>query len=288
MKITIGVPVYNGASHLGESLACLERQTRGDFKVLVFDNCSTDETPAIVRAFCDRDSRFIYFRQAENRGPARNFADVLDAADTPYFMWRAHDDLSSDDFIEKTAAILDGNEGLALAASRVVSEKIMPDGSIARTREIPFRLVRKSGRVANITANLGVMHQSWFYGLWRRAAIHDIWHRIYGAYPYAWASDFLMIYAALVGGGIGGTDGAVFRQRIFAKPSQHASQAAPRDAADLKTRRDLFAHLCRVEAGFDALPTLDRLRLGLAIDRFTSDRVGSRQKLLKLRLKAQR
>ena len=42
VPITIGVPVYNGADLLDESLACLARQTFRDFKVLIFDNASTD------------------------------------------------------------------------------------------------------------------------------------------------------------------------------------------------------------------------------------------------------
>ena len=47
--ITIGLPVYNGADLLDEGLACIARQTFGDFKVLIFDNASTDGTAAAVR-----------------------------------------------------------------------------------------------------------------------------------------------------------------------------------------------------------------------------------------------
>jgi len=40
VPITIGVPVYNGADLLDESLACLARQTFRDFKVLMLDAAS--------------------------------------------------------------------------------------------------------------------------------------------------------------------------------------------------------------------------------------------------------
>ena len=55
VPITIGVPVYNGADLLDESLACLARQTFGDFKVLIYDNASTDATPEIARRWAERD-----------------------------------------------------------------------------------------------------------------------------------------------------------------------------------------------------------------------------------------
>ena len=66
VSVTIGVPVFNGARFLDGSLACLARQTFSDFKVLIFDNASTDGTVEIARAWAARDARFHYFRQPEN------------------------------------------------------------------------------------------------------------------------------------------------------------------------------------------------------------------------------
>ncbi len=83
MTITIGVPVFNGGAMLRECLTCLRDQTFRDFAVLIYDNASTDDTAAIAREFAASDARFTYFRQPENRGPAQNFIDVLEAASTP-------------------------------------------------------------------------------------------------------------------------------------------------------------------------------------------------------------
>lgn len=81
VPITIGVPVYNGAALLDESLACLARQTFRDFKVLIFDNASTDGTSDIGKAWAARDGRFHYVRQPRNVGAIDNFRDVLLAAE---------------------------------------------------------------------------------------------------------------------------------------------------------------------------------------------------------------
>ncbi len=109
-----------------------------------------------------------------------------------------------------------------------------------------------------------------------------VFHRIYGAYPYAWASDFLMLYSVLIRDGIVGTDATTFRTRIVRKSSQHVSQAEPRDFRDLSVRRTRFRDICLAEANDRHVDGIDRLRLFWAIDRFTSRRVGSRSKVIKL------
>jgi hypothetical protein len=59
----IGVPLYSGAVLFDESLACLVRQTFGDFKVLICANASTDAMPEIARGWADRGDRFRHVRQ---------------------------------------------------------------------------------------------------------------------------------------------------------------------------------------------------------------------------------
>ena len=112
VPITIGVPVYNGADLLDESLACLARQTFGDFKVLIFDNASTDGTAEIAQSWTARDGRFHYLRQPSNVGGVTNFRDVLRAAESPWFTWRADDDLSADDYVETLYRLADAFAGL--------------------------------------------------------------------------------------------------------------------------------------------------------------------------------
>jgi hypothetical protein len=57
-QISVVVPAYNLEKYIAEALFSLEHQSFTDFEVLVVDDGSTDNTPEIVKAFCDRDSRF--------------------------------------------------------------------------------------------------------------------------------------------------------------------------------------------------------------------------------------
>src|SRR5262245_33518597 len=122
-QVTVGVPVYNGEALLEKCLDNLRAQTYPHFKVVILDNASTDGRAAIAQHFVERDTRFSYKRQPFNKGNRQNFIDALALADTPYFMWRADDDLSDANYIAELARLLDENPTAALAVGRVVRDK---------------------------------------------------------------------------------------------------------------------------------------------------------------------
>ena len=57
-RLSIGLPVYDGAEFLGQSIESLLGQAYEDFELIISDNASTDETPEICRRYArlDRDS----------------------------------------------------------------------------------------------------------------------------------------------------------------------------------------------------------------------------------------
>ncbi len=116
---TIGLPVFNGASTVANAIASLLGQTREDFKLIVADNASTDETGTICLDLAARDSRIRYVRHAKNMGAPRNFAWVLERADTPFFMWAAADDTWSPTYAARNLAVLEARADFVCSVSRV-------------------------------------------------------------------------------------------------------------------------------------------------------------------------
>jgi glycosyltransferase involved in cell wall biosynthesis len=108
-KVSIGVPVYNGAASLRSMLDALLAQTFTDFEIVISDNASIDETAAICADYAAGDRRVRVVRQPYNIGPERNFAFVLHEARAPYFMWSAADDIRSLDFLEENVRFLDAH-----------------------------------------------------------------------------------------------------------------------------------------------------------------------------------
>lgn len=108
-RVTIGLPVFNGAATIAEALSSLTRQGYPHFKVVISDNASTDATADICRRFAESDPRVEYYRQNINIGGEANFNFVLHRAVTEYFMWAAADDIRSPDYLELCVAFLDAH-----------------------------------------------------------------------------------------------------------------------------------------------------------------------------------
>src|SRR5262245_40129939 len=89
--VTIGIPTYNRAHYLRESISAALAQSYSKIEVIVSDNASTDNTKDVVLALSD--SRIVYSRGEQNVGAENNFARVLQLATGKYFGWLQDDDL---------------------------------------------------------------------------------------------------------------------------------------------------------------------------------------------------
>lgn len=59
-KVTVAIPTYNRSRLLKEAMASVLAQDYLDFRVMVVDNASSDDTEQVVRSFAD--SRVTYSR----------------------------------------------------------------------------------------------------------------------------------------------------------------------------------------------------------------------------------
>jgi glycosyltransferase involved in cell wall biosynthesis len=90
--VSIGIPTFNRAEMLKRSIESALNQDYENVEVLISDNASTDQTESFCNYYCEMDSRFKYFRQPRNRGPADNFSEVLKYSTGQFFMWLGDDD----------------------------------------------------------------------------------------------------------------------------------------------------------------------------------------------------
>lgn len=135
-KVSIGVPVYNGARFLERALDSLLAQTFQDLEIVISDNASTDETEAICRRYVGRDPRVRYWRSPVNRGLVWNHRRVLAMATGEYFMFAPHDDWFAPEYVERVAAALDAHPDV----SYVMAETILVD---EEGREIGREIARQ-------------------------------------------------------------------------------------------------------------------------------------------------
>ena len=128
-RVSIGLPVYNGANYLEEAIQSVLDQTFTDFEFIICDNASTDTTEAICRAAAERDDRIRYYRHPENLGAAKNYNSTLAKARAPYFRWMCHDDVLAPTCLEACAHVLDAHPDVVLAhtQTQIIDESGRPE-----------------------------------------------------------------------------------------------------------------------------------------------------------------
>lgn len=134
--LTIGIPVYNGAHYVGEAIAAALGQTDVELQVVVADNASTDNTPAICRESAAQDSRVRYVRFEEHLGVAGSYSRTFGLCETEFFKWAASDDLFHPTFAQKALDALRRRADAVLA----YTEALVIDSSGAAVRKDDFML----------------------------------------------------------------------------------------------------------------------------------------------------
>ena len=229
-RVSVGLPVYDGARYLPQTLADWTRQTYADFELVVVDNASTDGTEALCRAAAAEDARIRYVRNARNIGALPNANRAFALARGELYALSAHDDRHAPDFLAQLVAALDDDPGAVLAYgdqtlvgadgapfafdadARVYRDaagavydydaalqRPMPDDPVAR-----FRAVL---RATDINAPI--------HGLFRR----DVAARV-GPHQI-WGSDRLIVAHAALLGRFAFVDAPLFAYRIHAGSTVH-------------------------------------------------------------------
>lgn len=96
--ITAVIPTYRRPELLARAVESVLAQTYPHLRVLVCDNASGDQTPAVMQAFVQRDARVIYHRHDTNLGGHANFVFGMNKVRTDYFTVQGDDDFLLPDF----------------------------------------------------------------------------------------------------------------------------------------------------------------------------------------------
>jgi glycosyltransferase involved in cell wall biosynthesis len=118
--LTVGMPVYNGARWLEESVESILSQSFSDFELFIADNASTDETEAICHRYAEADARVRYYRHPSNQGALRNYNDVFGMTTSKYFKWASCSDLCKPTLFERCIEILEAHDEVVLAYAQTV------------------------------------------------------------------------------------------------------------------------------------------------------------------------
>ena len=111
-KVSIIVPVYNGAEFLEETIASVRNQTWQNWELLLVDDCSKDQSYEIMKRLAAEDERIVPLRQEQNGGAARARNRGVMEASGRYIAFLDADDLWMKDKLSEQVRFMTDNEAV--------------------------------------------------------------------------------------------------------------------------------------------------------------------------------
>lgn len=125
--VSIIIPTYDRAHLIGETLESVIAQTYQNWECIVVDDGSTDYTDELMEFYCEKDTRFQYFRRLKSMPKGANFCRNygLRLSIGTYIQWFDSDDLMDHNKLKIQVKALDqSNYNYSVCQSLVFSQKI--------------------------------------------------------------------------------------------------------------------------------------------------------------------
>lgn len=105
--VSVIITTYNGGGYIGDTLRSIQRQTFGNWEVVIVDDGSTDNTEQVVRELGDRRILFFKAGRIGRNGKLKNIGLQLCRAELIAYL--DHDDLWDEKKLEKQVAAMNAN-----------------------------------------------------------------------------------------------------------------------------------------------------------------------------------
>ena len=198
-EISILMAVYNCADTIRQSIDSVLCQTYQNWKMIICDDCSTDDTPIIIKEYAERfPEKFIIIKNDKNLKLAYSLNHCLKYAEGEYCARMDGDDYIAPDRFEKQIQYLKEHLDIQLVGTwmQVFNENGL--GRIIKYKELPDKTdLRKGPCFAHATVMLYTYVYKKLGGYTVsprtvRAQDYDLWFRFFSkGYKGANAQDVL-------------------------------------------------------------------------------------------------
>jgi glycosyltransferase involved in cell wall biosynthesis len=152
--VWVVTPVYNGERYLAEAIESVRAQTYRNWKYLIVDNCSTDETPEIARSYAEQDDRIRVHRNDRFLSMLANQNNALRQipGDAAYCKMLHADDVLFPECLERMVELAVAHPSIGLVSSyRRFGTQIHGEGEVPAGVEVmPGRDVCRAALVENV------------------------------------------------------------------------------------------------------------------------------------------
>lgn len=117
-KVSVLIPTYNYGRYLAETIESVLAQDFQDFELIIVDDCSGDNSAAVIKHYAGLDGRIRYKVNPKNLGMVANWNYCLSLARGKYIKFLFGDDmLANRQALKKMVVMLDENPSAVLAVS---------------------------------------------------------------------------------------------------------------------------------------------------------------------------
>lgn len=134
MKISVCIPTYNQALYIEKAIMSAFQQTLIPFEIIVFNDCSTDNTSVVLNKLCDFIPQLKVVTQPVNQGIAKNTDDCLRMAVGEFIVRLDSDDYLAPDYIQTLADLLIKYPDAGYAHSAV--QEVDQNGAFLKQRKL--------------------------------------------------------------------------------------------------------------------------------------------------------
>lgn len=118
-KISVVMPVYNGARYIRESIDSILNQTFTDFELIIINDGSTDNSEEITLSY--QDPRIVYLKNEINSKICVTLNRGLDAARGEYIARLDCDDIAMPNRLEHQKQYLDKHPEIGIVGSDIIT-----------------------------------------------------------------------------------------------------------------------------------------------------------------------
>ncbi|MEE8429277.1 MAG: glycosyltransferase family A protein [Gammaproteobacteria bacterium] len=113
--VCLGMPLYNQTEFLKQALESLLGQSYRDFRLVIVDDSSDDQSGEIAKQYASTDNRIHYFKNISRKAIVDNWKlCVHSAGDADYFAWVGDHDIWHTEWLESMVRVLDMHPNVVL------------------------------------------------------------------------------------------------------------------------------------------------------------------------------
>lgn len=228
-NISVALCTYNGERYLEQQLQSIANQTRLPLELVICDDCSTDSTPAIIKAFAQSAPFSVKYIEneknlgSEKKGITRNFERATQLCSGSFIALCDQDDAWFPEKLETLATVLEGDSQLGgvFSDAQLMDQRSLPTG--VRMRETTGFDLRDERRLQQGEALPVLLSMTKVYGctLMFRASLLDQLLPVPPSWWFdAWFACMIAIHSKLAF-----VPAALFYYRIH--PSQQVGATVP-------------------------------------------------------------